>query len=271
MIVTDKFVVLNFPKTGSSFVRKVVKDIFLKKRNKNIFTKVFHKIGLKSIGYEEVKTDHPIIENFRDHHGCYDQIPYEHKSKHIISVVRNPYRRLESIFKYRNWINSPKISQDELTKHFPTFPKLTFTQYLDLQNLQNKKEKDKFNIPENVKIGKQSIQFIRFYFKDHKKILTQLNEDYIISGSYKKDMCEIIFLRNENLNNDLYNFLSKNNFEHEEIRFILNHKKVNVTRGDFSEKIDFEKLISFIDENEWILLKILSDLGYNYKFNQDYN
>lgn len=264
MIITKNLVILNLPKTGSSFVRKVVKDIYFNRRNKNILTRILYKFRLKSIGFKEILAEHTYIPNYKDQHGCYDQIPDKDKNKKILSVVRNPFLRLESVYKYNWWAKNPPLEKDELYTHFPEFPNLSFERYLNLQLLVNENTKEKYNIPKNVKIGNQSIQFIRFFFKDHKRVLAQLNNEYIFNGLYKDDMCNVTLLRNENLNEELVSFLSKNGFPKNELNFILNHKKVNVTKSDVSETFINKKLKLFVNENEWILIKILSDLGFDY-------
>lgn len=265
MIITKNFVVLNFPKTGSSFVRKVLKDIFLNRRNRNLLTRALHKFRLKSIGYYEILTEHPTVPNYKDQHGCYDQIPDKHKNKIILSVVRDPYLRLESIYKFKWWAKNPPLEQEELETNFPNFPDLSFQQYLKLQKLVNKKMKEKYSIDEDVKIGNHSIQFIRFFFRNHKRVLAELNNEYVVKGFFKEDICNIHLIRNEHLNEDLVLFLSKNGFHKKEQNFILNHEKVNVTQNNTDEKLLDKELIGYINENEWILLELLSFLGFNYK------
>ncbi len=265
MIITKNLVVLNLSKTGSTFVRKVIKDIFLKRRNKNIITKALHKFGFKSLGYKEIMTEHPTVPNYKDQHGCYDQIPDIDKNKRILSVVRDPYLRLESVYRFKWWAKHPQIEQEYIDSHFPNFPDLTFQQYLKLQMFVNEKMKEKYNIDRDLKIGNQSIQFIRLFFRNHKKVLAELNHDYIVNGTYKNDICDVAFIRNENLNEELFLFLSNNGFSKDEISFIRNHEKVNITQSNTDKSLINEELISCINEDEWILMEILSYLGFNYK------
>ena len=46
---------------------------------------------------------------------------------------------------------------------------------------------------------------------------------------FKKDLAPIIFLRQENLNQDLYHFLSKCGYEDKRIAYLLSAPKVNVS------------------------------------------
>lgn len=273
MIITKDLVILNLPKTGSSFVRKVIKDIYWK-RNKNILTrallrfgliKILHRLGYRAIGYKELRTKHPTVSNYKDQHGCYDQIPTRAKNKKILSVVRDPYLRLISIYKFKWWAKNPPLENELIKSHFPNFPDLTFQQYLKLDMLTNKRMKEKYGIDKHIKIGNQSIQFIRFFFRNHKKILAELNTDYIVNGSYKNDICDVTLIKNENLNEELASFLSKFDFSNEELSFIRDHGKVNVTKNNVDNSFLNQEFINYINENEWILLEILSFLGFKYK------
>ena len=67
------------------------------------------------------------------------------------------------------------------------------------------------------------------------------------------------------MNEELVLFLSNNDFSKNELNFILNHKKVNITKSDINKSLIIRKLISYVNENEGILLEILLQLGFNYK------
>ncbi|WP_209403890.1 hypothetical protein [Pseudozobellia sp. WGM2] len=264
MIITKNFVILNFPKTGSTFIRKVVKGIFYKRRKKNIWINALYKLGLK-LDFKELMTEHPTVTNYKDPHGCYDQIPDIDKNKIILSGVRDPYERLESLYKFKWWAKYPPIAKNEIDTHFPNFPDLTFHQYLELDALENEELKNKYGIDNNIKIGNQSIQFIRFFFKNHKEILANLNADYFINGDYKGDLCAVNFIKNENLNEELALFLLKYDFSEEEINYVREHEKVNVTKTDGDNGLLFHEVVCYVNENEWILLEVLSHLGFDYK------
>ena len=46
MIITKDFVVINYPKTGSTFVRTVIKKLYEKRKTKNPIIKLGQRIGL---------------------------------------------------------------------------------------------------------------------------------------------------------------------------------------------------------------------------------
>lgn len=267
MIITKDLVILNLPKTGSSFVRKVMKEIYFKRRNKNILTKGLHKLKIKKIGFKEVMADHPTILNYKDQHGCFDQIPIEDKNKQILSVVRDPYLRLESVFKFRWWVDNPPIENEQIEKYFPDFPDLTLQQFIQMHKLVNENLKMKYGIDNKLKMGNQSIQFIRMFFRNHKEIFESLTEDYFSKGYFQKDLCDVTFLKNENLNEELALFLSKYSFSNEEIMFVKYHKKVNVTKNEIDKTYITQDLIDYVNEYEQPLFEILSSIGINYNRN----
>lgn len=265
MIITDNFVVLNFQKTGSSFVRKVMKDIFLKRRNKNILTRALYKYNILHLGFKEERSQDLLISNYKDQHGCYDQIPDKHKDKLIVSVIRDPYSRLNSIYNFKWWSKYPPISQSLICKNLPNFPNLNFKEFLALQNLENEKLKKIFHIPDGLVIGNQTIYFIRFYFKNHKKVLSNITQDYILSEDFKKDLCKVKFLNSNDLNNELVDFLSAYGFEKKDLDYIKNHGKVNVSKESIRTEDEGKEIINYVNKNEWLLFEIFNSLGYNFK------
>lgn len=264
MIITKKFVVLNLPKTGSSFVRKVIKDIYYK-RQKKLFVKLLSKFQINYFIFYEIMTEHPRLPNYKDQHGCFDQIPKQYNNKKILSVVRDPYLRLESLYKFKWWAKNPPVEIKKIKALFPNFPNLNLKQFLKMNLISNEQMKEKYDIDKNLKIGNQSIQFIRFFFKNHRKVLAELDEDYILKGYFKNDLCDVTLLKNENLNNELAQFLLENNFSEEEANSVLKHDKVNVTKSNFDKSLIGQELITFVNENEWILFEILKYKGLNYK------
>jgi len=81
MIITDDFVMLNFPKTGSSFAREALKRLYA---NRNIIELMLPKITEKR------------YRDRVDQHGTFRQIPLAHKNKPVLSITRNPLSRFQS-------------------------------------------------------------------------------------------------------------------------------------------------------------------------------
>jgi len=167
-------------------------------------------------------------ENVYHPHGTYEQIPDEHKKKPIVSCIRNPFDRYVSTYEYRSWVEQRPGELEMILKQYPSFPELTFEEYLSFINIFDIKSRihhDRLK----VDIGMISYSFLQFFFREPHRIIQGLDETYLNSDEYKKDMPEITFLRNENLNMDLYNILLKLGYRERDVSFIVNEKKVNVT------------------------------------------
>jgi len=264
MIICNDFVMLNYPKTGSSFVRKVIKDIFKRRSSDNLLKKLAYEINI-SRPYKELilpnfQDPNPRIRHLVGQHGAYCQVPKEYIDRTIVSVIRNPYERFLSGYLYRWWADNPSLSQDELDEHFPNFPNLNLDDYIKYQQLSSEDSE--------LDLGSQTIQFIRMFFKDPKRVLYNITEDYIKSDSaYQQDMPKILFLKQENLNNELSNFLSTKEFSREEVEFAKNYEKTNVTkdRGQDKNSIWTKEAIEHLERSEQLLFTILKNIGYDCK------
>lgn len=263
MIITDNIVFLNFPKTGSSFVRQVIKDIYANRINKNIITKNLFKLGISKLGYQEILVQHPNVPDYKDQHGTYDQIPERHKNNQIVSVIRNPFNRFLSLYNFGWWKNNPILDKTALDEHLPHFPDLSIDDFVVYDRLLTKRLKQDYNIPEGTDIGGQTIEFIQMFFKNHKELLKTLDNTYLDSDDYKKSFIGISLLQQENLNNDLSNLLSQNKYSAQEVDFAKNYKKINVTKSDSSASLSPTSR-EYILSTERLLFRILDSKGIHY-------
>lgn len=265
MIITSQFVILNFPKTGSSFVRKIISTLYRNRANRNNFNKILVKLKIRHLGYTELKLPHPTILNYKDQHGSYSQIPKRHKNKSIISVIRDPYQRFESQYKFRWWVEHSGIEERILRKYFPYFPDISMDEFVILRKLITEKLKLQFHIPKETEIGDQSIQFINMFFKNPSDTFKTLTPAYVSNDQFIKDMCDIEFLRQEHLNEDLLSCLKDYGFSDKELEFIRTHEKVNVTDNSGCNNNNLTKsAVAYIEKSEWILFEILTSKKINY-------
>lgn len=260
MIITDKFILLNSPKTGSTFARKVIKTLYKRRVNNNFFRKIKIKANLASLGYEELLVPHHSRIGHNTQHGAFFQIPEKDKEKNIVSVIRNPYERFESQFHFKWWANHSGLEKKVLKRHFPKFPNISIDEYIKLRELIKEQNKLRFKIPEEIEIGNQTIQFIYMFFKNPYTVFQNLDTSYMQGEDFIKDMANITFLRQENLNEDLANFLAINGFHEKELEFVKNHKKINVTKKTKITKNKYNKnVIAYIEKSEYFLFKILEN------------
>ena len=168
MIITNKFVMLNYPKTGSSFTREILKE--LHHTYDNLPSKILKKIGLinKPSMVELMVSKGRGIE--RSQHGDYKQIPEEHKHKKIVTIVRNPLQRYISEYLYGWWREHPEGFGKEIEERFHNFPELSFDEYYNMISLSARNESKK-------NIGYETIRFIKFYFKNPGKVLLEFDDN----------------------------------------------------------------------------------------------
>lgn len=229
MLITDKFVVLNYPKTGSTFVRNVIKDL----HQSGPFRSVLVKWGFVKPHFEDVKGPRFSLHD-KDpvkttQHQVYAQVPDIHKHKPIVTVIRNPFDRLVSVYEYRDWVKHPPASIEEIRDKYPTYPDLDFAGFVSMRQ-EFLMKSFLGDIKLNMEIGPTTVQFIRFYARDPKAYLSFLHEGMDLTTDREKHFPEIEFLHTENLNADLHSFLMKMGYPGEKIKFILDRPPVNTTK-----------------------------------------
>lgn len=258
MIITDDFVVLNFPKTGSTFIRTVLKRIHRTRvRSMHPLQRLRCWAGLEQGPYfEEV-----ILPRLMQH-GTYRHIPASHRSKCVVSAVRNPYARFISEYRFRWWASHPEdFFSPEVVAAFPTFPDLSLEEYARIRTAQI--AQDGIKAP----IGPQTIAFIRMFFTDPGRVLGNMDEQYLDSNCFLEDMPEISFLRTEHLGQDLHAFLKEHRFSEAEIAFVPDHQRINVTQPSYEKKSTSwtPATLSFVHERERLLFRILDHRGFQYE------
>jgi len=213
MLITDKFVFIHQPKTGGTFVAKVLNKLHWGKRVSRFAASVPMKLTGKKLKW---------------HQTC-NEIPESERKKPILSIVRNPYDRYISNYYYRNWGTHPErwpaVIIEELQELYPHFPDVSFEEFVKFANTHLIKRHLKIP-PEKTNLGLCSWDFVRFYFRNPNEICTIIDSDYIEQERYREDMYNVHFLKNENLNQDLYNFLLSMGYSESKIKFIKDLDKI---------------------------------------------
>lgn len=106
MIITDDFIFLHYPKTGGSFTRTVISNIYNnRKKEYSFLKKTAIKLKLLSpelIYYRKTYTG----SNIKTPHVNYKQIPIElKKNKVLFTIIRNPYSRFISNYEFKDFKN----------------------------------------------------------------------------------------------------------------------------------------------------------------------
>ena len=135
MIITDKFVVIAFPKAGSNFVSQSLKELYEKLNQKNSYLgKCLNKLNIvKKPFIKEIlskQTEHPHKKNHTHKHGRVEQIPKIHSNKLVLSTIRNPFERYVSLYEYKWWKIQPIDDVAFLKTKFPKFPDMSFKDFM---------------------------------------------------------------------------------------------------------------------------------------------
>ncbi|MEJ2707865.1 MAG: sulfotransferase family 2 domain-containing protein [Anaerolineales bacterium] len=228
MIITDRFVLLNFPKTGSSFVRSTLKT--LHKKNLSVPERILSGLHLSdSPDFSELMMpalDVKSLYGELNQHGTYQQIPAEHKHKVIVSVTRNPFDRYVSAYLYGWWADHPPGPIEKVKAAFPDYPDLSFEEYYEMYHIFGREDR-LMGIEPGIDLGVHTIHFIRFFFREPDRVLSTITDSYIEQKLYRRDMPAIHFLHQENLNEELHDFLLDMGYAADDIEFIKHAQRVN--------------------------------------------
>lgn len=260
MLVTRQFIYLTFPRTGCNFCRTVIKELYNKRKNENKLFQ-FYKYGSVNNSCEEILTHH-YFEDKENHHSSYSQIPKKFKKKIIVSNIRNPISRFESMYKLKWWNSVNAFNDADFKNIYNHYPNISIEDYTDLLDKSFQQHLNKIGFNKNIKIGPQTLEFINFFFKNPTEVLKNLSLSYIENKEYLKDIGNVHFLQQENLKEDLARFLKAKGFNKNEIEFIEQHDSVNVSKKH-TDSLSSE-IKENIKETEWLLFEILRELGFSY-------
>lgn len=208
MILTRKFVFIHMPKTGGTFVSDVLKRVVRHPRGGSFFERLGRRLS------------EPWILDVKKH-GTLREIPEPWRDRPVLSVIRNPYDRLVSIYEFDWWKTKPPPWVDfrELRRRWPTWPEVTFEQFQEGFQLFRKLKAP--GLPPEKQPGTLTEQFVRFYFREPEKAFARIDDAYVAGRGWEKDMNPVEFLRMEDLNQGLHDALLKFGWPEQEVEFIL--------------------------------------------------
>ncbi len=218
MIFTDKIVYVHEPKTGGTFVTSVLLRLHGVK-----WTRWTH---LRSTLRRNLvyKTKYgAFIYNNNKHGGC-NEIPEAQRHKPILATIRNPYDLYVSEYEFGWWKRSEFLKYyrrvPDFQQGYARFPDLTFEEYITLTTAAFGEKSN------GSSVGLQTEKFVKFYFKNPQQVLGRINDEYIAAQKYRADMYDLHFVRTDNLNRGLYDFLIEMAYPEEDVRFILQLGKI---------------------------------------------
>jgi len=224
MIFTDKFVYVHEPKTGGTFVTSMLFRLYGLH-----WTRWTH---VRNALFGEVGSKHPrygsLVHNSNKHGGC-SEIPEPQRGKKILATVRNPFDLYVSQYEFGWWKRSEFLKFYEavpnFSREYSNFPDLDFAAYVRLSNAAFRSLANG-HAPENTP-GLITEQFLKFYFRDPRAAYAKLKGGaYVANGTHLADMHDLHFIRTDDLNHGLFDFLSQNDYAPADISFILGEEKI---------------------------------------------
>ncbi|WP_309401069.1 hypothetical protein [Cerasicoccus maritimus] len=237
MTITEDFVLINYPKTGTTFTRSAIALAYGVKciRLNRLMQKFCIRTSLRELQFPKLYGNYD--SSYRDQHGVYRQIPIEDRGKRIVSIVRNPIHKYISSYVYGWWKNHPPYSLDLVVQDFPKFPDISFPEFYDLVNHPNANE-DKISVPEARAIGSYTRMFLVFFSEDPDAAAAG-----ILSGKSLADVIpRVTFLHQEALRDNLCLFLKEVGVSASKAEKIYRLNKKNVSSIDKKSKLSTKEI-----------------------------
>jgi CubicO group peptidase (beta-lactamase class C family) len=229
LIITEKFVLLNFPKRESHLARKAVLELYGGLRGRGAGA------GWDDAFIQEVR---PRIQRRRRQQSrspaaipfSYHELPEAHAGKPAVMVMRDPFKQLIASFKRGLWARHPPLPAERIKAAFPQFPEMSFTDFWNFQHTLYLQHLLGGAQP-TANIGPQSLEMLMHLAAKPGEIVASISDDYIDSGRYLDDIPPITFLRQEHLTRELHDYLLDLGYPAERLAFILEMESESVPLG----------------------------------------
>ena len=226
MIFTDRFVYVHEPKTGGTFVTSMLFRLYGLE-----WSRLTH---LRNMVFGEVRArcKYGTLVHDRNKHGGCREIPARERGKVVLATVRNPYDLWVSQYEFGWWRRKEFLKYFRgvpgFARDYPHFPDITFAEYVALADAAFRPPAQDGGGPGGETVGLRTREFVNFYFRDPAEALRRIVRDpgYPASPECRADMFDLRFVRTDQLNRGLHDFLSGAGYEREDIDFILGHGRV---------------------------------------------
>jgi hypothetical protein len=214
LILTDRFVYVHQPKTGGTFVTKVLERLLKPDSPRSVLGRLARRLG----GSRWKDTNK---------HGLGCEIPDSHAGLPVVATARHPLDRYVSQYEFAWWKDHPRewFEMDAIRERFPHFPDLSFEEFADAASTGFHKMKHS-PLKGDDALGFHSEQFVRYYFRDPEEAWGRIDNDYIAARGWEKDMLPVTFLHMEDLNRELHDFLLGHELPEDDLAFILEQGKI---------------------------------------------
>lgn len=249
MLFTENYIFLSYPKTGSTYVRHVIKSagVHLGRR----IAIVPSCVRPKNVYFEQLSEAEN--RNGRSQHGKRSQIDeapgfelgmlgapmldgwYKRRlqswknseKRQIVSIWRDPVERVVSAFNFQFWAEWPDDRVLEAKSVFPNFPDLTFAQYYELNQPDDILKHFPSSNGDLLGIGRHSWKFIRFFAS--KSLLDRLKHTW---PSNADEFLELILSDTQDIKFLDHRFLSK------ELAELMKDSAFNLSQSSMEERVN---------------------------------
>jgi hypothetical protein len=206
MIITDSFVFLHLPKTGGTFVSKMLLEL-----------------GQRVEGFEAFEAFEAVVSK----HAGAARIPAEHKDKPRLICVRNVFEHYVSRYFFKWWKDPARVDKiylmDLVRKDYPHFPDLSFAEYLRFANTWGYRRKiarpKRLAEFDRLAVGFNSFELCRIALPRPGHFL--VTADSCPDEDVRRTFERVHFLRTEDLNRSLYEYLLGLGHKSAQLQFIL--------------------------------------------------
>lgn len=187
MIITPDFVFVHMPKTGGTFVSKLLQEIY---------------------GHEAKTVAHK--------HATCDEIPDWARQLPVVSIMRSPWQRYISQYHYAWWKTHPEAYCDPQRLHdaYSSYPDLSFAEFVEAANrffVNSHRHQDSGFVNQRLSqeeaMGWHTEQFIRFFCRQPQQAFAAVDTQQLRSGYVTEFEYAVHFLFTETLNDDLCRLL----------------------------------------------------------------
>lgn len=215
MIVTDRLVFVHMPKTGGTFVRKVLEELYgVAPAPRGRLARLLRRLRPRR---------RPPFHQLRKHGAC-REIPPEAAHLPILGCVRNPLDRYVSQYTFGWWRTHPEEFPG-IAEH-PSFPELTFTEFVELA-MERFARHDHPRV--DPSLGWHTVQLVEWYGLDPKRLLG--SSAALTAERLRDGLFPVTFLHTDRLNHDLLEALLELGFPADRLAFIRELPRIYPREG----------------------------------------